>query len=140
MSWPTAWPRRTSPTSGRAWHPISPPSPRWPNSVRRRRSWPASPRITGRASAVPLPTRILLGLALVTCIGLLVAAALGRRYRLAARTGVAGCIGMAMLDLVLITGVTFAVTSVTWVTVTAMAASTVRIAVIARALRPVLAR
>jgi hypothetical protein len=100
----------------------------------------AAALITGRAWAVPLPTRILLGLALVTCIGLLVAAALGRRYRLAARTGVAGCIGMAALDLVLITGVTFAVTSVTWVTVAAMAASTARIAVTARALRPVLAR
>jgi hypothetical protein len=100
----------------------------------------AAALITGRARAVPLPARMLLGLALVTCIGLLVAAALGRRYRLAARTGVAGCIGMAALDLVLITGVTFAVTSVTWVTVAAMAAGTARIAVTARALRPVLAR
>ena len=100
----------------------------------------AAALITGRAWAVPLPARILLGLALITCIGLLAAAALGKRYRLAARTGVAGCIGMTALDLVLITGVMFAVTSVTWVTVTAMAASTARIAVTTRALRPVLAR
>jgi len=75
--------------------------------------------------------------AAVLSFGLLAAAALGRGYRLAARTGVAGCIGMTALDLVLITGVTFAVTSVTWVTVAAMAAS---IAVTARALRPALAR
>ena len=100
----------------------------------------AAALITGRAWAVPVPARILLGLALITCIGLLAAAALGRRYRLAARTGVAGCIGMTALDLVLITGVPFAVTSVTWVTVAAMTASTVRITVTARALRPVLAR
>jgi hypothetical protein len=45
---------------------------------------------------------------------------------------------MAALDFALITGVTFAVTSVTWVTVAAMAASTARIAVTVRALRPVL--
>jgi hypothetical protein len=100
----------------------------------------AAALITGRAWAVPLPARILLGLVLITCIGLLAAAALGRRYRLAARTGVAGCIAMATLDLVLITGGTLAVASVTWVTVAAIAASTARIAVTVRALRPVLAR
>ena len=98
----------------------------------------AAALITGRAWTVPLPARILLGLVLITCIGLLAAAALGRRYRLAARTGVAGCVGMAALDFALITGVTFAVTSVTWVTVAAIAASTARIAVTVRALRPVL--
>jgi hypothetical protein len=88
----------------------------------------------------PLPARILVGLALITSIGLLATAALGRHYRLAARTGVAGCIGMLTLDFVMIAGVTFAVMPVTWVTVVAMAASTARIAVTARALRPALAR
>lgn len=99
----------------------------------------AAALITGRAWPGPLPARVLLGLALVTSIGLLATAALGRRYRLAARTGVAGCIGIATLDLVLITGVTFVITPVTWVTVAAMAASAARIAVTARVLGPALA-
>lgn len=102
----------------------------------------AAALITARAWVWPvaLPARILLGLALMTIIGLLAVSALSTRYRLAARAGVAGCIGIAALDTVMITGVTFAIASVTWVTVGAMAASTARIAFAARALRPALAR
>ena len=98
--------------------------------------------ITNRAWAwpVPLPARILIGVALVTIIGLLAAAALSTRYRLAARAGVAGCIGIATLDAVLITGVTFADASMTWVMVGAMMASTARIAFAARSVVPALAR
>ena len=98
--------------------------------------------ITSRAWAWPVPllARILLGLALITVIGLLAASALSTRYRLAARAGVAGCIGMAALDTVMITGVAFAIAPVTWITAGAMAASTARIAFTARALRPALAR
>jgi len=98
--------------------------------------------ITSRAGSWPVPllARILIGLALVTIIGLLAAAALSTRYRLAARAGVAGCIGMATLDAVLITGVTFASAPLTWVMLAAMAASTARIAFTARSLVPALAR
>jgi len=98
--------------------------------------------ITSRAGswAVPLPARILTGLALITIIGLLAAAALSTRYRLAARAGIAGCIGIATLDAVLITGTAFADTSLTWVMVGAMVASTARIAFATRSLVPVLAR
>jgi hypothetical protein len=102
----------------------------------------AAALITSRAWAwaVPLPARILLGTALITIIGLLAASALSTRYRLAARAGVAGCIGIAALDIVLITGVTFDVASVTWVMAAAMAASAARIVFAARSLRPALAR
>jgi hypothetical protein len=102
----------------------------------------AAALITDRASAWPVPftARVLVGLALVTVIGLLGASALSTRYRLAARAGVAGCVGMAMLDAVLITGVTFADAPVTWVVVGAMVASTARIAFAARSLAPALAR
>src|SRR5206468_11906964 len=98
--------------------------------------------ITDRASAwaVPLAVRILVGVALVTIIALLAAAALTTRYRLAARAGVAGSIGIATLDAVLITGVTFASAPMTWVMVGAMVASTARIAFAARSLVPALAR
>ena len=98
--------------------------------------------ITSRAGSWPVPllARILIGLALVTVIGLLAAAALSTRYRLAARAGVAGCIGIATLDAVLITGAALADASLTWVMVGAMVASTARIAFAARSLVPALAR
>jgi len=98
--------------------------------------------ITSRAGSWPVPllARILIGLALVTVIGLLAAAALSTRYRLAARARVAGCIGIATLDAVLITGAALADASLTWVMVGAMVASTARIAFAARSLVPALAR
>jgi hypothetical protein len=98
--------------------------------------------ITSRAGSWPVPllARILIGLALVAIIGLLAAAALSTRYRLAARAGIAGCIGIATLDAVLITGAALADASLTWVMVGAMVASTARIAFAARSLVPALAR
>ena len=98
--------------------------------------------ITDRAGAwpVPLAARILAGVALITIIALLAAAALSTRYRLAARAGVAGCIGIASLDAVLITGVTLASAPMTWVMAGAMVASTARIAFAAKSLVPALAR
>jgi hypothetical protein len=98
--------------------------------------------ITSRAWAwpVPLAARIMLGLALLTVIGLLAAAALVTRYRPAVRAGIAGCLGVAMLDTIMITGVILAIPSMTWVTTGAMAASTARIALSAQTLRPILTR
>ena len=51
--------------------------------------------ISNRAWAWPVPAgvRVLLGMALITVIGLLAAAAFGRRYRSAGRAGAAGCLG-----------------------------------------------
>ncbi len=81
------------------------------------------------------------GVALVALVlALLAAAALSTRYRLAARAGVAGCIGIASLDAALSTGVTFASAPMTWGMVGAMVASTARIAFAARSLVPALAR
>ena len=88
---------------------------------------------------LPITARILPGLVLIIVIGLLTAAALGTRYRLAVRTGAAGCIGTALLDTVMIIGVPFAIPSMTWVTIGAMAASAARIVFSARTLRPILA-
>jgi hypothetical protein len=92
------------------------------------------------AWTAPGPAWVVAGLALAGLIGLLAVAALGRRYRLAAATGVAGCFGYAALDLALIVGAVFLLAPVGWVTAAAMAASSARIAVTARLLRPALAR
>jgi len=92
------------------------------------------------AWTAPGPAWVIAGLTLAGLIGLLAMAALGRRYRLATATGVAGCIGYAALDAALIIAAAFLLTPVGWVTAVAMAASSVRIAVTARLLRPALAR
>jgi hypothetical protein len=94
---------------------------------------------SGRPWAVPGQARLLVGLTLAAIIGLLAAAALGSRYRRAARTGAAGFCGVIALDSVLILGVTLARVPVTWLLGLAMAASAGRIAFAARALRPALA-
>ncbi len=101
-------------------------------------SWAAA-LVANRAWAwpLPLPARILPGLALLTVIALLAVAAFGARYRLAVRAGIAGCVGTVALDALLIIGVAATIPSMTWVAAGAMAASAGRIAVSVRSLRPV---
>jgi hypothetical protein len=97
--------------------------------------------LTSRAGLTsPGPAWVVAGLALAGFIGLLAVAALGRRYRLAALTGVAGCFGYAALDLALIISAPILLAPVGWVTAVAMAASSARIALTIRLLRPALAR
>lgn len=95
--------------------------------------------VTGRAWAIPLPARMVVVVALAAVIALLATSALGTRYRLAARTGAAGFLGIIALDASLIAGVAFAGASLTWLLVVAVAASGARICYAARALRPALA-
>jgi hypothetical protein len=92
------------------------------------------------AWTAPGPAWVIAGLTLAGFIGLLAVAALGRRYRLATATGVAGCFGYAALDAALIVAAPIVLAPVGWVTATAIAASAARIAVSAQALRPALAR
>jgi hypothetical protein len=47
---------------------------------------------------VPVLARVLFGVALITVIGLLAAAVLGRHYRLVCRAAAAACVGTALLD------------------------------------------
>jgi hypothetical protein len=97
--------------------------------------------ITGRAWAWPVPAqaRILFGAALITVVGLLAAAALGRQYRSVSRAGTAGCVGIAAFDTAMLIAVTLAGPAVAWPLILAVTASAVRIAFTARSLRPVLA-
>ena len=98
--------------------------------------------ITTRAWAwpIPIPARVTFGVALLTVIGLLAAAALGTRYRHAVHAGIAGCLGIIALDTLMVASATFAVPSVTQVTAGAMLASSARIALSVQTLRPILTR
>lgn len=86
------------------------------------------------------PAWAVVSVVLAGLIGLLAVAALGRRYRLATATGVAGCFGYAALDAALIVTAILVLAPVGWFTALAMAASLTRIAVTAKALRPALVR
>ena len=92
--------------------------------------------ITGQAWQWPtsVPARILLGLMLIIAIGSLAAGAFGTHYQLAARAGIVGCAGIAALDTAMITGAMFVIPSITWITMAALAASTVRVTFSGRAL------
>jgi hypothetical protein len=102
----------------------------------------AAALITGRAWTWPMPALagIVPGLALVTVITLLAAAATSTRYRSAGRAGTAGCIGVIVLDASMIIGVTAADPALGRAAVMGMAASAARIGFSARLLRPVLTR
>lgn len=96
--------------------------------------------ILNRAWAWPVPVsaRVVAGAALITVIGLLGAAAFGRRYRPAGRVAAAGCIGLAVLDATMLIGITFADPVVMWPVIVGMTASLARITFTTRSLRSVL--
>ena len=76
---------------------------------------------------------MVLGLVLVACIGLTFVAALGRRYRVAVYSGIAGCAGFAALDASLIVGTLVGAGLASGLTALAIAVSSARIALCARA-------
>jgi hypothetical protein len=96
--------------------------------------------VLNRAWAWPVPAgvRVLLGVALITVIGLLAAAAFGRRYRSAVRAAAVGCAGIAVLDATIAIAVTLAVPAVMWPVIVAAVASAVRISFATRGLRSIL--
>jgi hypothetical protein len=102
-------------------------------------AWWAAALITSRAWTWPVPpvARILPGLVLIVVVALLVTAAFGTRYRLAARAAATGWAGITMLDIMMIIGVMLIIPSVTWVTLGAMTASAARIVFSAQTLRAI---
>ena len=100
----------------------------------------AAALITGRAWTWPVPgaARILFGAALIGVIGLLVAAAFGRRYLSARRAGAAGCAGITALDSIMLITAMVAIPVLIWPVILAAAASAARLTFSARALRAVL--
>jgi uncharacterized membrane protein len=97
--------------------------------------------ITSRAWTWPVPAvgRLLLGVALVAVIGLLAAAAFGKKYRSAGRAGAAGCVGMTVLDTAMLVMVAVAVPILVWPVFLAAGASAARLTFTARIMRTLLA-
>jgi hypothetical protein len=99
----------------------------------------AAALITGRAWTWSVPATVLLiGVALITVIGLLAAAAFGRRYRSARRAGAVACVGITVLDGVMLITAVLAIPVLVWPVILAAAASIARLTCTARALRAVL--
>jgi hypothetical protein len=93
--------------------------------------------ISGRAWSWPVPVvvRIMLGIALLTIIGSLAAAALGQQYRSVGKACVAGCAGIAAIDVAALVTVPLVTPAVTLPIVLAMAASLARLTMAARGVR-----
>jgi hypothetical protein len=63
---------------------------------------------------VPVLARVVFGVALITVIGLLAAAALGRHYQLVCRAAAAACVGTAILDAVVASTVLVLAPALAW--------------------------
>jgi hypothetical protein len=100
----------------------------------------AAALITGRAWTWPVPAtgRLLFGVVLITVTGLLAAAAFGPRYLSARRAGAAACVGITVLDGVMLITVMLAIPVLIWPVILAAVASAARLTFTARALRAVL--
>jgi hypothetical protein len=100
----------------------------------------AAALLASRAWTWPVPTagRVLLGLVLISIIGLLATAAFGSKYRSVGRAGAAGCVGITAFDAAMLITVTLALPAVIGPMTLALAASAARLIFTARALRPVL--
>jgi hypothetical protein len=81
--------------------------------------------ITARAWQWPVPivARVLVGVALITVIGLLVVAAFGRQYRRVCRAAAAACVGTAVLDAVVASTVLVIAPVLVWPAAVAIAVS-----------------
>jgi hypothetical protein len=97
--------------------------------------------ITGRAWDWPLPavTPVLLGAMIAATVAVLLTAAVARRYRVVRRAGAAGCVALGVLDASAITAALLADPALRWPVMLAVAASTIRLGLVARAIQPVLA-
>jgi hypothetical protein len=100
----------------------------------------AAALITGRAWTwpVPAPVLLLIGVALITVIGLLAAAAFGRRYLSARRAGAVACVGITVLDGVMLITAVLAIPVLVWPVILAAAASLARLTFTARVLPAIL--
>jgi hypothetical protein len=89
----------------------------------------AAALITGRAWTWPVPATVLLliGVALITVIGLLAAAAFGRRYLSARRAGAVACVGITVLDGIMLITAVLAIPVLVWPVILAAAASIARL-------------
>ena len=81
--------------------------------------------ITARAWQWPIPAaaRFLFGVALITVIGLLAAAAFGRHYRWVCRAAATACVGTVILDVAMTGALLITVPALAWPVAGAVALS-----------------
>ena len=79
---------------------------------------------------IPIAVRFMVGVVLAGSVLLLVASALARRYQQVRRAGLAGCLGLAVLDVCVITTAVLLAPSLRWLLVVAVCASAVRLTVV----------
>lgn len=96
--------------------------------------------ITSRAWTWPVPftARVMLGVALISVVGLLASAAFGTTYRKVSRAGAAGCICITVLDITMLLLVAVTIPAIAWLVILAAAVTAARLSLTIQALRPIL--
>jgi peptidoglycan/LPS O-acetylase OafA/YrhL len=99
--------------------------------------WWAAALIADRAWDWPIPmaVRLLLGMMLAGSVLLLVASARARRYQQVRRAGLAGCLGLAVLDACVITTAVLLGPNLRWLLEVAVCVSAVRLTFVVGGLR-----
>jgi len=99
--------------------------------------WWAAALITARAWDWPIPVaaRLLVGLVLAASVAMLATASLTPRYQSLVRAGIAGCIGLAVLDVTVITTAMSLAPDARCLLVVAMCVSMIRATFVAGTLR-----
>ena len=102
----------------------------------------AAALVTARAWDWPIPiaVQLLVGLVLTASVALLATASLTSRYRSLRHAGIAGCLGIAVLDISVIVAVMLQAPNVRWLVVAAACVSMIRLTLVARSLPRCLAR
>ena len=104
--------------------------------------WWAAALITGRAWdwSVPIAALLLVGLLLAASVVMLATASLTPRYQSLRRAGIAGCLGIAVLDATVITTAMPLASDARWLVVIAICLSAVRLTFVLGGLRRCLAK
>jgi MFS family permease len=91
--------------------------------------WWAAALVADRAWDWPIPIAVpfLVGVILAGSVLLLVASALARRYQQVRRAGLAGCLGLAVLDVCVITAAVMLAPSLRWLLAVAVCVSAARL-------------
>lgn len=102
----------------------------------------AAALITARAWqwSIPIAAALLAGLLLATSVVMLATAALTPRYQSLRRAGIAGCLGIAVLDVTVITTAMLLAPDARWLVLTATCLSAIRLTFVLADLRRCLAR
>jgi hypothetical protein len=87
---------------------------------------------------IPLAVRLLVGMVLACSVVLLAVSALARRYQAVRRAGITGCLGLAALDISVITTALLLAPGLRWLLIVAASASAARLTFVAGTMRRLL--